>query len=149
MADSRSFVGANPLASISVCWVSFQLLFGTVMNVPEPCNSRVGSANSSEAGNPNFVKDGPIARMITLLGTLPVMIRPPIPALSPVSTRIREDRLSACAPEVGVEVGVALAGGVAVALAVAVVVGVGVGLGAVPGTQEFGRRMLVTAMSSR
>ena len=50
------------------------------------------------------------------------MMNPPIPALSPVCTRIRVERLSACAAGVAVGVGVG-EGGVAVGLGVAAGVG--------------------------
>jgi hypothetical protein len=62
------------------------------------------------------------------LGTLPVMMNPPMPALSvPVSTRIRVERLVACAaPGFGVGVGVELGLGVGVGVGVGLGVGVGV-----------------------
>ena len=55
------------------------------------------------------------------MGTVPVMMKPPMPTLSPVCTRIRVERLMALV------VGVAL--GVAVGLGTIVADGVGVGVG--------------------
>src|SRR5450755_2075536 len=127
MADSRSLVGAIPVASISACWLvpsenlTFQLSLMMVVKPLGPCSARVGSA--SELATP---VEGPIARRSSSLGTLPVMMNPPMPALSvPVSTRSRVERLMACAgPLPGVGVGVP-GGGVGVP-------GVGDGVG-VPG----------------
>src|SRR2546423_358815 len=122
MAASRSFDGAKPVLLISDSCESFQLLFVT-RNEPGPCNSSVGSASNVAAGNPNFVKDGPIPRMSTCFGMLPVMINPPIPELSPVSVRMRVERLTAWVGGVGVAVGVAVAVAVGATVAVAVAVG--------------------------
>ena len=65
--------------------------------------------------------DGPIPRKTTGLDSLPVMIKPPIITLSPISTRSRVEIFKFWA---GVPVGVAVA--VAVGVAVAVAVGVDV-----------------------
>ena len=54
-------------------------------------------------------------------------MNPPMPALSPVCTRIRVERLTACAPGVGLEVGVVDGEGVSVGVEVGVGVGIGVG----------------------
>ena len=64
-----------------------------------------------------------MARMSTCFGVLPVMMNPPMPTLSPVWTRIRVERLMACAAEVGLAegVGVAVPGGVGVEVGVEVV----------------------------
>src|SRR5205814_939836 len=95
-----------------------------------PCNSRMGSA--SGLGTPKITKEGPIPRRPAFLGAPPVMINPPIPTLSPLWTRIRVERLRACATGVelgvAVPVAVAVAVGVVVAVAVAVTVGAGVGV---------------------
>ena len=48
------------------------------------------------------------------MGPVPVMMKPPIPTLAPVCTRIRVERLRACAAAMGVGVGVALGVGVGV-----------------------------------
>src|SRR2546423_2734729 len=125
MADSRSFVGGMPLALISSCWVSRQLSFVMVGKAPGPCNSRTGSGNGF--GMPKRVRDGPIARMITCFGTVPVMMKPPMPTWSPVKTWRRVERFNAC--EVGGTVAVAVAVAVGVAVAVAVAVGVAGGGG--------------------
>ena len=55
---------------------------------------------------PNLVNEGPMARMMTCFGTAPVMVKPPMPTLFPVSVRMRVDRFNACAA--GVAVGVAV-----------------------------------------
>src|SRR4051794_36175386 len=119
MADSRSFEGARPVPSMRACWSSFQLLFVTVAML-WPWSSRTGSASALGT----LVMEGPIARIMTRLGTLPVIIKPPMPTLSPVCTRIRVERLRACDPGLGVAVAVAVGAGVAVGAAVAVGVGV-------------------------
>ena len=67
----------------------------------ESCNSRTGSA--SAPATPKSVKDGPIARMTTNLGSVPLMMKPPIPTLVPVSTSTRVERLRALFGGVGVE----------------------------------------------
>src|SRR5437899_9118859 len=110
IADSRSFVGARPVAAISVCWSVFQL--SLVTTVLPACNSRTGSANRPGKGAPLLVRDGPIARTITFLGSVPVMMNPPIRTLSLVRTRARVEIFCNCAGAVG---------------------GVGVGVGAVQG----------------
>src|ERR1043165_8170790 len=119
MADSRLFEGARPVPSMRACCTgsSFQLLFVTVA-IPWPCNSRTGSASALGT----LVMEGPSARSRTRLGALPVTIKPPMPTLSPVWTRMRVERLSACVAGVGVAVGVGVGGG-----GVAVAVGVGGG----------------------
>ena len=55
------------------------------------------------------MSDGPSPRTTTFLAALPVMIKPPITTLSPVSTRARVDMFRAL---VGVAVGVAVGVGV-------------------------------------
>ena len=95
------------------------MLFDAIGDAPEPYNSRNGSA--SGFGTPDEFKEGPIARTRTCFGLAPVMMKPPMPTLSPVPTRIRVERFRAW-----LGVGVGLAVGVAVALAVAVGVEVGV-----------------------
>src|SRR5688500_3339066 len=97
------------------------------VNDPGPRNSRVGSASTSLAGNPNCVREGPIPRIITCFEALPVMMNPPMPALSPRSTRRRVDRLTAW--EAGVGEGVGEVPGVGVGVGVGVGIGVGVGGG--------------------
>ena len=59
------------------------------------------------------------------------MMNPPMPALSPRSTRIRVERLTACAADVGegVGVGVAVADGVALGVGVGLAVAAGLGVG--------------------
>src|SRR5450432_4276635 len=150
MADSRSLVGGTPVAMISASWLvpsenlTFQLSLMMVVKPLGPCSASIGSASE-----PVTPVEGPSPRTITSLGTLPVMMNPPMPALSvPVSTRSRVERLTACAgplPGVGVGgagvgvgdppgVGVALPPGVAVGSGVPV--GSGVGVGVVPPSGE-------------
>src|SRR5215212_6111194 len=130
MADSASLVGASPVAAIAACWVSFQLSLITVVNPAGPCSSITGSASTSVS--PLWIKEGPIPRTITCLEALPVMMKPPMPTLSPTETRMRVERLTACVINPGVAVGVAVGiavgvgvGPPGVAVAVAVAVGVG------------------------
>ena len=102
-----------------------------------PCSSSIGSA--SALGTPKPVREGPMARISTCLETLPVTMKPPMPTLSPVSTRIRVERLTVWAGGVGVgvnatvavavDVAVMVAVGVDVAVAVAVTVAVAVAVG--------------------
>src|SRR5438034_4290987 len=117
IADSRSLVGGMPVAIISASWVSLQLSFMIVVKPAGPCSSITGSASA-----PVTVKEGPMARRMTRLGSLPVMMKPPMPTSAPVWTSIRVERLSAWA-DGGVGVGEA------VGVAVAVPVGPGVGVG--------------------
>ena len=49
-----------------------------------------------------------MARMITFFGPLPVTMKPPMPTLSPVRTRMRVEKLTACAG--GLTPGVTLIG---------------------------------------
>src|SRR5215210_1647185 len=140
MADSASLVGASPVAAIAACCVSFQLSLMTVVNPAGPCSSITGSASTSVS--PLWIKEGPIPRTITCLEALPVMMKPPMPTLSPTDTRMRVERLTACVINPGVAVGVAVGiavgvgvgpPGVAVAVAMGVAVAVAVALGVGPG----------------
>src|SRR6266566_1810477 len=82
-----------------------------------------------------------MARIITLFGSVPCTINPPIITLSPVCTNARVEMLPSRATgvgvgvavgvTVGVGVAVAVAVGVAVAVAVGLTVGLGLGVGAV------------------
>jgi hypothetical protein len=109
MADSESLFGANPLFSISVRWTSFQSLLFIKTEPFAARNSRSGSARRSV--RPNCASDGPIARMATFLEAFPVMMKPPINASSPVSTRRRVEMLSSREGPEGVGVGVGVAVG--------------------------------------
>ncbi len=75
------------------------------------------------------VNDGPIPRKSTRFGEVPVMMKPAMPAFSPVCTRRRVDKLIACVTRgvaVGDGVGDAMVGlGDAGGLAVGVAVGAG------------------------
>src|ERR1700694_5798965 len=95
---------------------------------------------TGSASAPGTGSEVPIPRTITVFGCVPVMINPPIIALSPVPTRRRVEIFASVAGlsvVVGVDVGVGVCvgvavgvgfGGVAVAVAVAVGVGDGVAL---------------------
>src|SRR5205823_3839737 len=99
----------------------------------ESRSSSVGSANLS-----GKVSEGPRARTTTVFAWVPVMMNPPISALSSVRTPRRDEMLASTVGgvavglalgvgvAVGVLVGVAVADAVAVAVAVAVGVGVAV-----------------------
>src|ERR1700730_7011899 len=77
IADSKGFLGAKPLALISLVWaLDCQLSFVAIMAPVESCNSSVGSAIAPTTPSP--VNDGPIARKIILFGTGPRTINPPI-----------------------------------------------------------------------
>src|SRR3954471_1952473 len=88
-----------------------------------PCNWRMGFASLSANG-----RDVPISRMITFFGCVPVIMKPPMRTLSPVSTRKRVEMFARVVTE-GVAVGVADAAGVGTGVEVAVAVGVGDGTG--------------------
>ena len=45
--------------------------------------------------------DGPMPRMMTRFGSLPVTMKPPIMTPSPVSTRTRVEMLTGCAAGLG------------------------------------------------
>ena len=85
---------------------------------PWTCSSSTGSI--SRRVKP--VREGPMARSSTCLGAVPVMMNPPMPTLSPLSTCIRVERLTGCAAGGGVGVGVGVRVGVGVG-------GGGVGVG--------------------
>src|SRR5438093_10227708 len=70
-----------------------------------------------------------MARIITLFGSVPCTIKPPIITLSPVCTKARVEMLPRRAIGVGVGVGVGVAVGVTVAVGVGVAAAVGVGVG--------------------
>src|SRR4051812_4558767 len=88
-----------------------------------PYNSKVGFASLSANG-----REVPIPRMITFFGCVPVMMKPPMRTLSPVSTRKRVEMLARVVTE-GVAVGVADAAGVGLGKGGGVAVGVGEGTG--------------------
>src|SRR2546421_1458773 len=98
------------------CGLSFQLSFEVISAPLAPWSSITGSLRSDAAGRPELVSEGPMPRNTTGLATLPVMMKPPIITLSPVSTRRRVEMFNALA---GVAVGVAGGGAE----------GVGVGVG--------------------
>src|SRR5664279_415739 len=68
-----------------------------------------------------------MARRSTVLGTVPVMMKPPMPTLSPVCTRIRVERLIALV--VGVALGLAVGLGTIVAVGLGAIVADGLGVG--------------------
>src|SRR5664279_1488624 len=121
-----------PVAMIaaSCAGSSLQLSSVIVTKAPGPCNSSTGSA--SGLGMPGL-KDGPMARMSTCIGAVPVMMNPPMPTFSPVPTRIRVERLRACAGRIGVGVGVIPGVGVETGVPVGVAVGAGVEVGVTTG----------------
>src|SRR5205814_9429969 len=130
MADSRSLVGWIVL-SMMACLLgeSAQLSFESIRPFG-PCNSSVGLASLSARGS-----DVPIPRTITFFDCVPVMMKPPIKTLSPVSTRNRVEMFANVVTGVAAGVAVADGGVLAVRAAVAVrlcveggvAVGVGVG----------------------
>src|SRR5436190_14732714 len=121
MADSKSLLGGMVLSMIACLSAGFEFFQSSFAFKRAPDEFRSSSVGLSSL--PGIVSDGPTARMITFLGCEPVMMKPPIKVLSPVSTFRRVEIL---AKEVfGVAVGVAL--GVAVAVAVGVGLGVDVG----------------------
>src|SRR6476659_4870994 len=110
-----------PVAWIASASVSRQLSFEMAAKAPGPWTSRIGSASALET-----LKEGPIPRMRSCFGTLPVTIKPLMPTPLPVSTRILVERLTVLGfgPRLGVAVGVAVALGVVDGTAVAVALGV-------------------------
>src|SRR2546423_1539152 len=83
------------------CGLSFQLSFEVISAPLAPWSSITGSLRSDAAGRPELVSEGPMPRNTTGLATLPVMMKPPIITLSPVSTRTRVERLRVCDGVVG------------------------------------------------
>src|SRR5881227_2037633 len=94
MADSDSFPGASPVASISARWDERQLSFVIGVNPAGPLRVIVGSARTFD--KPNWASDGPNARMRTRLGAVPVIMNPPMPTFSAVRTRNRVERFTVC-----------------------------------------------------
>src|SRR5256885_1485440 len=133
IADSLSLDGASPLAMIA-CLFGLSTQLSLVSNSPPfwSCSSIVGSCivPAKNCGN-----DGPIACTMTFFGCVPVIMKPPIRTLSPVSTRSRVEMLARVV-EGAIGVAVGLAVGVAVGVAVAVAVAVGVGVGVGPATRN-------------
>src|SRR5436190_13389034 len=105
---------------------SRQSLFVIVVNPVGPCNSRTGSA--STLGTPACASDGPMARRRRCLAAVPVMMKPPMPTLSPVWARKRVERLRDWAAGVGTGVRVPAGVGEAVPAGVGVIAGVGEGV---------------------
>src|SRR4051812_40596235 len=125
MADSKSLLGGIVESMIACLFgLSTQLSLDSSSVLPL-YSSRVGFASVPAK---NCDNDGPIARMITFFGCVPVTMKPPMRTLSPVSTRNRVEILPSTV--FGVAVGVALGVAVAVAVGLGVGVGVGVGVGA-------------------
>src|SRR5436309_1387689 len=62
MADSRSLVGPSPVAAISACWLSFQLLLVPMIAPVPSCTSIVGSARTPVRLKGGLAKLGPMAR---------------------------------------------------------------------------------------
>src|SRR6476469_10199921 len=132
-ADSKSLLGATPLALISADWsllmippncVLFQSLFDAIRALLELRISSVGLASASVI--PKGSNDGPIARMIIFLFEPlgPCTMNPSIRALSPVPTGRRVETLpTSPVPGVAVAVAVGVAAGVDVAVAVALALG--------------------------
>src|SRR4051812_2002810 len=96
--------------------LSTQLSFASIRPLG-PCNSSVGLASLSANG-----REVPIPRTITFFGSVPVIIKPPIRTLSPVSTRKRVEMLARVVTGIAVGVAVGVALGVAIGVAVAVAV---------------------------
>src|SRR5215831_5579626 len=74
-----------------------------VTNPGGPCSSNTGSANGS--GTPKLAREGPIARKRTGLDAVPLIMNPPMPALSPFCTSMRVERLTGCDAGLGAGVG--------------------------------------------
>src|ERR1044072_8149017 len=111
-----------PVAMIAAAWTGSSCQLSLVMvAMPAPCSDITGSA--SALATPTWLRDGPMARRSKCFGALPVMMKPPMATLAPVSTFIRVD---GCWSWAGVAVGVVEC--VAVGAMVAVAVGVGDGV---------------------
>src|SRR4051794_7880978 len=110
MADSKSFVGASPVASIAASCVSRQLLLIIVIKPAGPCNSNTGS--ESGLGTPATL--GPNPRTIIWCGTVSDMVNAFTATASPVPTAILDckDRNSLKPLGVGETVGFGVGVGV-------------------------------------
>src|ERR1051325_10065224 len=80
-----------PVASISA-WFDLQSSFEAIRAPELLRSSKTGSLSALVIPEP--VSDGPIARMITLLSSRPVIIKPPIMALPPEPTHARVEMLA-------------------------------------------------------
>src|SRR5262249_32507502 len=93
MVDSRSFLGASPVAWIAACWESFQLsLFQ--MRLPLPSlKLRNGSASTPGTLNGGWARVDPSPRTTTDLEPVPLMVNPAIVTPGPVWTEARVEKL--------------------------------------------------------
>src|ERR1044071_1538938 len=112
IADSKSNPGARPLASSSAAQtgLSRQLSLLAISELSEALSCKVGSERAV-LKKPAACNEGPNPRMATLLGELPVIMKPPMATFSPASTCKRVEIFKAwtatAATGVGVGVGVA------------------------------------------
>ena len=98
MADSRSLLGARPVAMISASCVSLQLSLVRCKKPAGPCSSRTDQQAHSEL---NFTNDGPMPRSKRCRGPLPVTMNPPMPTSLPVPTNKRVERFVARVTDTG------------------------------------------------
>src|SRR3954470_5059335 len=127
IADSRSSCGAIPWLrhSVSVSALSLQSLLLAITAPAELRSSRTGSVRAP--ATPARERVGPIARIATFFGSVPVTMKPPIRTFWPFSIRTRVEMLTGLV--VVTEFGEALAVGEADAVAVGLAFGFGVDAG--------------------
>src|SRR4029450_2676652 len=93
VADSDELVGASPFCTIYAAPIWSCQLSLLAMRVREELYTlRTGSLSRPESPKP--LRDGPSARSTRVLGSVPVMIKPPIRTLSPLETTPLLERLS-------------------------------------------------------
>src|SRR5438105_14364593 len=93
MADSRSFLGASPVAWIAACCESFQLLLFQ-RTLPLPSNRlRNGSASTPGTLNGGWARAGPSPRSTTDLEPVPVMVNPAMATPGTVWTGVRAEEV--------------------------------------------------------
>src|SRR5215831_17354166 len=87
MVDSRSFLGASPVAWIAACWESFQ------RRLPLPSlKLRNGSASTPGTLYGGWARVDPSPRTTTDLEPVPVMVNPAIVTPGPVWTEARVEK---------------------------------------------------------
>src|SRR5437762_4432611 len=125
-ADSTRLPGARPLADMAAaCGLVSQSSLLAMTAPLASCNSSTGSSRTF--CTPAAPSEGPKARTIRFLDSLPLMMHPPMRTFSARPTRIRVEMFAKWDVRVagpGVAVGVAVGDGVGVA------VGDGAGVGA-------------------
>src|SRR5262249_38690736 len=98
MVDSRSSLGASPVAWIAACWESFQLsLFQRRLPLPS-LKLRNGSASTPGTLYGGWARVDPRPRTTTDLEPVPAMVNPAIVTPGPGWTEARVEKLVILGP---------------------------------------------------